>query len=130
MKKCPTCHLTYDDSEMFCQTDGMSLVSFGSTEETVVVRTPHFNQQTFQQHSPASANSRQNSFYYLILSAIFLLSLSVVGLGVAYFYEKTKNITTKKEEETNTNKVANVAFNIDDAKTKELQAKVDQLDQH
>ena len=131
MKKCPNCNLTYDDTEMFCEKDGMALVGFGSTEETIVVQTHSFNHQTFQPHPKTSTNAKQNSLQFLILGAVFLLSLLVVGLGVAYFYErnnynKTEQANADKKGEINKEKSANV---VDDSKTNELQAKIDQLEQ-
>jgi hypothetical protein len=95
MKRCPNCNLTYEDSEFFCQQDGTSLVSFGSTEETVVIPTPSFNHQPY----PNQVNVQsKNPIMYLTFGVILLLSALVVGLGVVFFYEKGKDEKTEKVE--------------------------------
>lgn len=121
MKRCPTCQQIYIDTEFFCQNDGVALVTDGSTEETVIVRTPNFNRQPVPNQFTQNNSQPKNNLIYLLFGAVLLLSVVVVGLGVAFFYEKGKDekvenkIALKPSEqnnnsanvETNTNKVEN-----------------------
>jgi ketosteroid isomerase-like protein len=93
MKQCPTCLQNYDDTEMFCQNDGIALVIFDSSEETVVVQNPNFNRQLYPNQVKAQS---KNPMMYLMFGVILLLSVLVVGFGVAFFYEKNKDKKTEK----------------------------------
>ncbi len=100
MKQCPTCFQNYDDTEMFCQNDGIALVSFDSSEETVIVQTPNFNRQTLptQLNQTNSAPIKQISpILYALIGGMAVL---ILVLGGFLLYPRSSSDTEKDKAET------------------------------
>ena len=98
MKKCPTCNRTYsDDTLSFCLEDGALLSAaygFSTSEATLVLdQLPEIPTQVIS--TPASLSSK--SSFPLAYLAILILAILLAGIGVAFYYEKQKEVPTIDE---------------------------------
>lgn len=122
MKKCPNCNQMFGDENDFCQNDGTPLLSEGSTQETIFLRTPASTGQPFQNQTNFPAGRPSGGSQYLIFGLILLLTVVAVGFGVAYFTSSGKSDGDQKTSAVNS---STVNSDEDQRRLNEKQSQID-----
>lgn len=92
MKRCPQCNRTYaDDTQSFCLEDGGLLSAAYDSDATLVMDAP-FQASEIPTQVISKPVSKAKSNFNLTYFVILILAILLAGIGVAFYYEKQKEV--------------------------------------